>query len=71
MYILLDLIVNVQDFARGAAAGTVVVAPSGWDIASDMFDYYLYQFPVIFQQVSGIIPLLAAGFYHGPPHAAP
>ena len=35
---------------------------SGWEIASDMFDYYFYQLPVIFQQVSGIIPLLAAGF---------
>src|SRR6185503_13584748 len=29
---------------------------------SDMFDYYFYQLPVIFQQVAGVIPLLAAGF---------
>ena len=69
MYVLLDLIVNVQDFARGATPGpgsgagmAAGVAPSAWDIASDMFDYYFYQLPVIFQQVSGIIPTLAAGF---------
>jgi lipopolysaccharide export system permease protein len=86
MYVLLDVIVNAQDFARGATptppaakapathAATAVAktapasrpAPSsgssGAEIASDMFDYYFYQLPVIFQQVSGIIPLLAAGF---------
>jgi len=61
MYVLLDLIVNVQDFARGVtAAGDP--GSSAWDIARDMADYYAFQVPVIFQQVSGAIPTLAAGF---------
>src|SRR5208283_379441 len=43
-----------------AAAGAA--NPTAWSIVADMADYYLYQIPLIFQQVSGIIPLLAAGF---------
>lgn len=102
LYVLLDLIVNVHDFARGAAPpatrpaamatltpgipttataeaaaplesrgsaatapATATAAPSGstpWNIAYDMADYYSYQLLVIFQQIAGIIPLLAAGF---------
>lgn len=79
MYVLLDVIVKAQDFARGAAPtpavatatatdGAIASKPSpasgssGLTIAGDMFDYYIYQIPVIFQQVSGIIPVLAAGF---------
>jgi len=63
IYVLMDVIVNIQDFAKGAmpvAVGTANV--SAWSVARDMMDYYLYQLPVIYQQVSGIIPLLAAGF---------
>jgi lipopolysaccharide export system permease protein len=90
LYVLLDLIVNVDNFAKGAlpptrpaavattspatatteavttpAMGTGAAssnAVSVWDITSDMADYYAYQLLMIFQQVSGIIPLLAAGF---------
>ena len=63
MFILFDLIVNIQDFARSAsAAGDGAASSTTWTVVADMFDYYLYQFPVIFQQVAGIIPLMAAGF---------
>ncbi|HEY4329401.1 MAG TPA: LptF/LptG family permease [Phycisphaerae bacterium] len=110
MYVLLDLIVNVQGFARGAAppppnrpaavstsdpapsfppapadtlpaaskpapadyqnpsAATQIAPSSGapaisaWTIVEDMVDYYSYQLLEIFQQISGIIPILAAGF---------
>jgi lipopolysaccharide export system permease protein len=65
MYVLLDLIVNVQDFAKGAAVaveGKQLPAPSTWAILGDMVDYYSYQLLVIFQQVSGVIPVMAAGF---------
>jgi lipopolysaccharide export system permease protein len=57
LYVLLDLIVNVENFRKGA--GTAI---SVWDIAGDMADYYAYQLLVIFQQIAGIIPILAAGF---------
>jgi lipopolysaccharide export LptBFGC system permease protein LptF len=62
MYVLMDIIVNIQDFAKGATVVTDTGNATAWDIAGDMADYYLYQFPVIFQQIAGIVPLLAAGF---------
>ncbi len=63
MYVLLDLIVNVQDFAKGVVyGGPDQGGNSAWDIASDMLNYYFFQLPVIFQQVSGAVPTLAAGF---------
>jgi lipopolysaccharide export LptBFGC system permease protein LptF len=63
MYVLMDVIVNIQDFAKGAGPSvTGNATTSTWEVAGDMLDYYLYQLPVIYQQVAGIIPLLAAGF---------
>lgn len=63
MFILFDLIVNIGDFAHGAAPSAVQTASiSSWTVLRDMGDYYFFQFPVIFQTVSAIIPLLAAGF---------
>src|SRR4051812_14572159 len=66
MYTLLDLIVNFDNFAKGAAVATApgAGAPSAgaMEILGDIVDYYSYQMLVIFQQVSGAIPLLAAGF---------
>ncbi len=63
MYTLLDLIVNFQNFTRGASVSGVEVAdPSAVGILGDIIDFYSYQVLVIFQQVSAAIPLLAAGF---------
>jgi lipopolysaccharide export system permease protein len=64
MAILLDLIVNLDSFSKSAsaaAAATQANTTAGgaiWNI----LDYYSYQSLVIFQTVSGAIPLLAAGF---------
>ena len=69
LFILFDLIVNAHDFARGAvvsASGVKGPSPTIWDIAGDIGDYYLYQLPVIFQQVSGIHSAPRRRFHHGP-----
>src|ERR1041384_989929 len=64
IYTLLDLIVNFDNFAKGAAATAAAgeQGPTAMNLVGDMVDYYAYQMLVIFQQVSGAIPLLAAGF---------
>jgi len=61
MYILLDLIVNFDNFTR---PHTTVdnTSSTAFSVLAGIADYYLYQFLIIFQQVSGAIPLLAAGF---------
>jgi len=53
--------------AEAEAAATQAAAnksgsASAMDILGDMLDYYAFQLLVIFQQVSGAIPTLAAGF---------
>jgi lipopolysaccharide export system permease protein len=61
MYVLLDLIVNFDRFSKGAAMdgeSTALIGSMGLDI----LEYYSYQLLVIFQQVAGAIPLMAAGF---------
>lgn len=66
MYTLFDLIVNFENFAKGAAAAATQsatpVPPSAFSVLADMADFYGYQLLVIFQLVSGAIPTLAAGF---------
>src|SRR5262245_60940829 len=68
IYTVFDLIVNFDNFAKGAAAAANNISsakdqgPSAFDLVGDMIDYYSYQLLVIFQMVSGAIPLLAAGF---------
>jgi lipopolysaccharide export system permease protein len=62
MYTLLDLIVNFENFAKGATAAADRSNAGAMAILGDMADYYAYQLLVIFQQVSGAIPLVAAGF---------
>jgi lipopolysaccharide export system permease protein len=62
MYILLDLVVNFDNFTQSANAIVGPVRPTAWSVLADITDYYMYQFLIIFQQVSGVIPLLAAGF---------
>jgi lipopolysaccharide export system permease protein len=59
MYILLDLIVNLDRFIKGAnVAGQKGVLP----LLGDILDFYMYQTLAIFQQVASIIPLFAAAF---------
>ncbi len=70
MYTLLDLIVNFDSFTKttavAAATQPLAVHATTLSLAAgalwNIVDYYSYQMLVIFQQVSGAIPLLAAGF---------
>jgi lipopolysaccharide export system permease protein len=62
MYTLLDLIVNFDSFTKAAQSNTEANNATAWKVLYDIIDYYAYQFLVIFQQISGAIPLLAAGF---------
>lgn len=61
MYVLLDLIVNFDRFSKGAAMAGESTALMG-SMGLDILEYYSYQLLVIFQQVAGAIPLMAAGF---------
>ncbi|MGN6368675.1 MAG: LptF/LptG family permease [Phycisphaerae bacterium] len=64
MAILLDLIVNLDSFSKSAtaAAATQAAHTSATSAIWNIIDYYSYQSLVMFQTVSGAIPLLAAGF---------
>ncbi len=72
MCTLLDLIVNLDSFTHVApsAAATQAAADSEhmtrmaliFHAVWNIIDFYSYQWLVMFQQVSGAIPLLAAGF---------
>jgi lipopolysaccharide export system permease protein len=73
MCTLLDLIVNLDSFthvATSAAAATQAAAETEhmtrieliFNAVWNILDFYSYQWLVMFQQVSGAIPLLAAGF---------
>ncbi|HVX86054.1 MAG TPA: LptF/LptG family permease [Phycisphaerae bacterium] len=66
MYILLDLIVNFDNFTKAAQVAATQASTSAgnatFDVIWDIVDYYAFQSLVIFQLVSGAIPLLAAGF---------
>lgn len=56
LYVLLDLIVNFDRFAKGAADA------SSLSLILDIVDYYGYQMLAIFYHVAGIVPLVGAGF---------
>ena len=62
MAVLLDLIVNLDNFSKSAAATTQAANTTAGSAIWNMLDYYSYQSLVMFQTVSGAIPLLAAGF---------
>src|SRR5271155_3162433 len=62
MYVLLDLIVNFNLFAHDVAPQKMGAWAAFWELAGQIISYYAYRSLVIFQMVSGIIPLLAAGF---------
>src|SRR5947209_8060232 len=63
MAILLDLIVNLDSFSKSASAAAAQAANTSASSAIwNIIDYYSYQSLVMFQTVSGAIPLLAAGF---------
>ena len=62
LYILLDLIVNFDQFTHAQAAAHAGNWSSFTDLVGAISSFYMYRTLLIFQQVCGIIPLLAAGF---------
>ncbi len=62
MYILLDLIVNFDQFTRANPDASLGAWISFWGLLAEITSFYMYRTLVIFQQISGVIPLLAAGF---------
>ncbi|HTV47292.1 MAG TPA: LptF/LptG family permease [Phycisphaerae bacterium] len=62
MYVLLDLIVNFNLFASDVAPQKMGAWEAFWSLVGQIMNFYMYRSLVIFQMVSGIIPLLAAGF---------
>jgi lipopolysaccharide export system permease protein len=62
MYVLGDLIINIERFTKVSAQVDFRGMKLLWFILHDMLDFYSYQMLVIFQQVCVAIPLLAAGF---------
>ncbi len=62
MYILLDLIVNFDLFTRGAVYAHADMLAAFQGLLGEIVSFYLYRTLVIFQMISGVIPLLAAGF---------
>jgi lipopolysaccharide export system permease protein len=62
MYVLLDLIVNFGLFEHDVAPQKMGAWTAFWVLSRQIVDFYMYRSLVIFQMVSGIIPLLAAGF---------
>ena len=63
LYMVMDLIINFDKFTKGTNAAAEA---GGWslffDLMGDIADYYFFHLLVIFQLVSAVIPLLAAGF---------
>ncbi len=62
MYILLDIIVNFDLFTRGLAFKNASAMATFFGLMHEIISYYMYRSLVIFQMVSGIIPVIAAGF---------
>ena len=62
LYILLDLIVNFDQFTHAQAAAHAGNWSSFAGLVGEISSFYMYRTLLIFQQVCGIIPLLAAGF---------
>ncbi|MDA8377256.1 MAG: LptF/LptG family permease [Planctomycetia bacterium] len=62
MYILLDIIVNFDLFTRGSTYQHATAMQAFWGLLREITSFYLYRTLVIFAMISGIIPLLAAGF---------
>jgi lipopolysaccharide export system permease protein len=62
MYILLDIIVNFDLFTKGSSYHHATAIQAFWGLLGEITTFYMYRTLVIFAMISGIIPLLAAGF---------
>lgn len=65
LYILLDLVFNFDELVEVQAKGSTAVAGGGASflhVVYIIWDYYFYQSFLIFAQLSGVIPVVAAAF---------
>jgi lipopolysaccharide export LptBFGC system permease protein LptF len=62
MYIVLDMVFNFGDLVDVRGANEQAGVQSVLGTIRDIADYYSYQFLLIFEHMSGIIPVVAAAF---------
>ena len=62
MYIVLDMVFNFGDLVDIKSDGEATALPRCLRPSRDIADYYSYQFFLIFEHLSGIIPVVAAAF---------
>jgi lipopolysaccharide export system permease protein len=62
LYIVLDMLFNFDDLMSVQTKEGVTGFASIWPLLRTIFDYYFYQIFLIFVQMSGIIPIVAAAF---------
>ncbi len=62
MYIVLDMVFNFGDLVDVRGANEQASVQSVLGTIRDIADYYSYQFFLIFEHMSGIIPVVAAAF---------
>jgi lipopolysaccharide export LptBFGC system permease protein LptF len=62
LYIILDMLFNFDDLMSVQTKEGLTGAASVWGLLRTITDYYFYQTFLIFVQLSGIIPIVAAAF---------
>lgn len=62
LYIVLDMLFNFDDLMSVQTKEGLTGAASVWGLLKTIGDYYFYQIFLIFVQMSGIIPIVAAAF---------
>ncbi len=62
LYIVLDMVFNLDEVAAIQRRAGVTGVEGLWRTMLNLLDYYFYQGFLIFVQLSGIIPVAAAGF---------
>ena len=62
LYVVLDMLFNFDDLMSVQTKEGLTGAASIWGLLKTIADYYFYQMFLIFVQMSGIIPIVAAAF---------
>src|SRR5687767_1779226 len=61
MFVVLDMVFNFDDLVR-VQSGAEATEASTWAVLANVLDYYFYKSLLMFNQLSGIIPVVAAAF---------
>ncbi len=62
MYVVLDMVFNFDELVELRGQGSRGGAASVFEVVTAITDYYFYQTFLIFVHLSGVIPVVAAGF---------